>query len=163
MSRNLLRTGVFLVICAGCTGRAFALDENRWSIVANNSSDIEQVQITDDLWTAGNVFFEDMNHGNRKTLKNKKSPAISLQPKTKYYMYFDTTAKSYAITLGIGPEGGTSVQMNFSRGITSVRKKGGDLAQISTSTGNNGDANMAFDFSAFENPGSGKAFITIHN
>lgn len=143
------------------SGPALALDPNRWSEIDNESGKVETFQINDSIWSSGNVFLENFHHQERRTLSNKKSPAVVLHNHEKYWMYLDTTLKAYAITLGVGPEGGNAVQINLASGVTSVRKLGGEQIQISSPTGNIHDCHAVFDMESFENPHSGHAWLTL--
>lgn len=158
MARSLVRTGLFLAVAAGCGIQAFALDEAKWSIIDNQSSKEQTLLIADFKAVVGTVHVRKAGETGDGAKLSAAKHNFPLKPNTKYEVYFDTSGKTLALTLGIG-SGSEQIELNFKRGAATGMQ--GDRLVVSPKNYLSG-SNILIGTRGFRNKAGG-TFITIQD
>jgi hypothetical protein len=136
------------------------LEPGKWCPLVNNSKDKVPVVLTDFKLVGGHVYIKGEKEAGNGTELAKPNDSTSLDPGTRYLMYFHDPTGVFGLTLKFG-NGKTSTTMNFHR-----LPKLGDTLTVDVGKGTIGgeslsNSHLTVNFGAFRRSGKGD-FIVIN-
>jgi len=147
-----LRATVVALAFIALAAPAHALDEGKWCKLENASDKDWTLTITDLTVTVGDLLVKkDGDSGDALRLNNKKATAVIAKGGT-YWLYFDTTGSSLALTFKIGL-GQDWTQIN-------VKKSPMSNDYLTISTPSLTDSRVGVNLKGFRNK-KGGTFLTI--